>query len=140
MVLNQATDYAMRISLFLAKQKDGCVNDAASIRSEELIPKRFLFKIMRSLIKAGIVKSIRGKNGGFMLGRNPVDISVNDIIEAVEGPIVLNNCLLDSTRCNKDATGHCVVHIELKKLREELVHKFQGINLEMLLEKNHTVS
>ena len=139
MVFNQATDYALRISLFLAKQEGGGVTDGASIRSEELIPKRFLFKIMRSLIKVGIVKSVRGKKGGFMLGRNPEDISLYNIIEAVEGPIALSHCLIDPNRCNKDATEHCVIYLTLAKLREELIHKLENINLKMLLESKHTV-
>jgi len=134
MVFNQATDYALRMSLFLAKQDSNSITDAATICAEELVPKRFLFKIIRDLIKAGIVKSIRGRNGGFTLGRKPEDITLYDIIEAVEGPIALNNCLLDPNKCNKDATEHCVVHKELEKLRNELVCKFQSINLKMLAE------
>ena len=139
MVLNQATDYALRISLFLAKQENDSVIQANSIQYEERIPKRFLFKIMRSLIKAGIVKSVRGKNGGFILGRNPEDISLYNIVEAIEGTLILNHCLIDPSRCNKDATGYCVVHLELAKLREGLIHKFQSVNLKMFLESKHPV-
>ena len=133
MVFNQATDYALRISIFLAKQGDGSITGAATIRSEELIPKRFLFKIMRSLTKVGIVKSVRGKNGGFMLGRDSKNIAFYDVIEAIEGPIALNHCLVDPKRCNKDATELCIVHKELSKLRKELIQKFRDINLKMLL-------
>ena len=133
MVFNKAIDYALRALTFLAKQGEGSIIEVAIISSAELIPKRFLFKIMRSLIKAGIVKSVRGTNGGFMLGRNPEDISFYNVIEAIEGPILLNHCLIDPSRCNKDATGYCVVHLELAKLREELIQKFQGVNLKMLL-------
>jgi len=134
MVLNQATDYALRMSLFLAKKGSGDITDATAICAEERIPRRFLFKIIRDLIKMGIVKSIRGRNGGFMLGRKPEDITLYDIIEAVEGPIVLNHCLIDPSRCNKDATEYCIVHEELEKLRKELINKFQSINLKILVE------
>ena len=134
MVLNQATDYALRMTLFLAKQKEGSVVDATTIRSSEVIPVRFLFKIMRSLSKVGIVQSARGKNGGFKLGRSSEKISIYDIIEAIEGPIALNHCLVDSDKCSKGATGYCIVHKELAKLREELIRKLQDVNLKMLVD------
>jgi len=133
MVLNQATDYALRITLFLAKQKNGDAIDAFTIYSAEAIPKRFLFKIMITLVKAGIVKSVRGRNGGFMLGRNSEDIALYDIIEAVEGPIALKHCLMDADKCNKNATEYCNMHKKLAVLREELVYKFQNINMRMLM-------
>ena len=133
MVFNKATEYALRISLFLAKQKSGCAIGANSIQTEELIPKRFLFKIMLGLSKAGIVKSIRGRKGGFMLGRNPEDISLYNIIEAIEGPVVLNHCLVDPSKCEKSAAEYCIVNKILGGLREELVYKFQSINMKMLI-------
>lgn len=134
MVINQATDYALRIILFLAKQEEGQVVEASVIRAAELVPERFLFKIMRSLVKAGIVKSFRGKKGGFILGRNAEDITIYDVIEAIEGPIILNRCLTDTGQCNKDAAGYCVIHRELAKLRNELVDRLKGISFKMLVE------
>ena len=134
MLLNQATDYALRMSLFLSKKGSNDIVDAATICEEELIPKRFLFKIARNLTKAGIVKSVRGKDGGFMLVRRPEDITIYDIIEAIEESIPLNKCLIDPNKCNKDATAYCVVRKELEKMRKEQIHKFQSINLKMLAE------
>jgi len=134
MVLNQATDYAMRMLLFLAKKDSGCFTGAASICAEELIPKKFLFKIMRNLTKVGMVKSVSGKDGGFMLVRKPEDITIYDVIEAVEGPIPLNKCLLDPNKCNKNATTHCTLRKELEKLRNDQIYRFQSINLKMLAE------
>ena len=134
MVLNQATEYAMRMLLYLTKQNSMRPTDAASISEEELIPKRFLFKIVRELVRVGIVKSIRGKSGGFKLARNPEEITLYEIIEAVEGPIPLNKCLLDPNKCNKNVTAHCTLRRELEKMRNEQIHKFQSINLKMLAE------
>jgi len=134
MVLNKATDYALRMSLFLAKQGGNNIKDAASISEEELIPKRFLFKIVRGLAREGIVKSVRGKNGGFKLARSPEEITLYDIIEAVEGSIAVSKCLLDPNKCNKGATVHCILRKELEKMRNEQIHKFQNINLKMLVD------
>ena len=134
MVLNQATEYAMRMLLLLAKQNSKSLTGAASICEEELIPKRFLFKIVRDLTRVGMVKSTRGKNGGFKLARNPEEITLYKIIEAVEGPIVVSKCLVDTNKCNKNVTAHCILRRELEKMRNEQIHKFQNINLKMLVE------
>jgi len=133
-VLNQATDYALRMSLHLSKKGSNDITDAASISEKEKIPKRFLFKIINNLTRAGIVKSVRGKNGGFMLARSPEEITLYDIIEAAEGAIAVNKCLLDPNKCNKEATAHCIVRKELDKLRNEQIHKLQSISLKNLLE------
>jgi len=134
MVLNQATEYAMRMLLLLAKQNSKSLTGAASICEEELIPKRFLFKIVRDLTREGIVKSTRGKDGGFMLARNPEEITLYEIIEAVEGPIAVSKCLIDTNKCNKEATAHCILYKELGELRNEINYKLQNTNLKTLLE------
>ena len=56
-----------------------------------------------------------------------------------EGPIALNNCLINPTKCNKGATEYCLIRISLAKLREELIHKFRNISLKMLLENKCTI-
>jgi len=134
MLLNQTTDYGMQITLFLAKQQNGHVIGADTISSAEKIPKKSVFKIMRSLTKAGIVESVRGRAGGFVLGRNSENITLYDIIVAIEGTVVLNHCLVSSNKCNKNATECCIVHESLAKVREDLIQGFQDINIKMLLE------
>lgn len=71
MNLNQATDYAFRAVLFLAGQGEGKVVEAQQIAQKEIIPMRFLLKIMPSLIKAGIIGSQRGVGGGYYLAKKP---------------------------------------------------------------------
>jgi len=132
MVINQGTDYAFRIVFFLAKHKHRIV-EAIEISSREEIPERFLFKIMRSLVKAGIVKSYRGKNGGFTLGREPKDITLNDVLEAIEGPVTVNACLRDASKCTKDASGYCVIHRRLAQLRWDIVEKLKAVDFETLV-------
>ena len=68
----------------------------------------FLIKIMQPLIAKGLVKSYRGMSGGFALGRPAGQISLWDIIEAVEGPILLNKCLIHPGYCERDE--NCPVH------------------------------
>ena len=89
MKLNQATDYAFRMVLHMALLPSGSKITGAVLAEQELIPERFLLKIMRSLIAAGIMKSFRGVDGGFALNRSPQEISLLDVIRAVEGDAYL---------------------------------------------------
>ena len=81
MKLNQATDYAFRMVLHMALLPSGSKITGAVLAEQELIPERFLLKIMRSLIAAGIMKSFRGVDGGFALNRSPQEISLLDVIK-----------------------------------------------------------
>ena len=85
MTINQATDYGFRAVLYLAGQPRGTLVEAQAIAQNVVIPMRFLLKIMPSLIKAGIVKSQRGVGGGYALAREPGDITLLQILEAIEG-------------------------------------------------------
>jgi Rrf2 family protein len=77
------------------------------ISQAERIPKSYLAKIFQSLVKAGLVKSVRGAGGGFVLARQPADITILDIIEAIEGRIVLQRCLDNQPHC--DHLGGCAL-------------------------------
>jgi Rrf2 family protein len=137
MILNQETDYGFRIILFLSREVEGKRIEAIEISKKECIPERFLFKIMRKLTKAGIVKSYRGVNGGFTLARSPVDITLLDIVEAVEGPICINVCFKGSNRCNKNFTDFCVVHRELASIRQDISSRLGASNFKMLVEQEN---
>ncbi len=91
-------EYALRAMIFLADSQNG-VASGELISAHEKIPKHFLEKVIRDLIRSGLVRSRRGPGGGYQLARPPESISFRDIIEAVEGPITLNICLDNSNSC-----------------------------------------
>lgn len=76
---------------------------------------------MPRLTKAGIVKSQRGVGGGYALARQPQDISLLDVIEAIEGHIQLNRCLEDEYHCSKQYAAACPIHRSLSDVQEQLV-------------------
>lgn len=134
MNINQATDYAFRAVLYLAGKPAGEMVEAQSIALEQVVPMRFLLKIMPSLIKAGIVKSQRGVGGGYALARSPEDISLLDILVAIEGPIFLNRCLIDEDYCSRHAAPHCLVHEALADIQARLENGLKGYRISDLLE------
>lgn len=121
MWFNQATDYAFRAVLHLAKGPEGQIMTAQSIAEEEKIPMRFLLKIMRALTQEGIVKSYRGNGGGYTLFKKPEDITLLDVVTAIEGPINLHRCLHDHRACNKNQTGDCSIHQALGQIEHNLI-------------------
>jgi Rrf2 family protein len=127
MNINQATDYGFRAVLFLAQHKEELV-EAQTISSNEVVPMRYLLKIMPSLIKAGIVRSQRGIGGGYALARNPEDITLLDIVVAIEGPIQLNRCLTNEKFCSKQGPPDCKIHQALTEIQKKLEIEFNHFN------------
>lgn len=132
MQITRQTDYAIRCILYLSQYPNEVkvVDEIARARS---IPKVFLSKIMQKLSKAGIVRSYRGVKGGFELAKKPRNISLLDVIEAIEGPVAMNICAIDKKLCN--LSNACSVHPVWVKLREETERRLRRYNFETLLKE-----
>lgn len=135
MQFNQATDYAFRAMLYLAQMPPDSVVNGQNLATKEAIPPRFLLKIMRSLTKAGLVRSFRGVEGGFGLAGAADEISLLDIVEAMEGPIAFHRCLADRQACNKHCCQECPVHATLGQLQETFVDGLRRMTLSKLIEQ-----
>ncbi len=108
MVITRATEYAVRTVIYLAQhQKNDIVLKKDICRTQEVTP-AFLTKILQPLIKVGIVNSQRGVGGGFLLAKDPSEITMLDILQAEEGQLKLNHCLVDADFCPRDA--YCSAH------------------------------
>ena len=128
MRLNQATDYAFRMVLYLASLPEGTKITGAALAEKQNIPERFLLKIMRNLTAAGIMKSYRGVDGGFALQRSPEDITLFDVIEAVEGQTELQRCLHDISSCSRGCSGMCSIYNAFADIQRDLVTKLKAID------------
>lgn len=116
-MITRKTDYAIRCILHLAasEKKVVMINEIAEERE---IPKSFLAKIMQKLAKAGIVGSLRGVKGGFMLIKKASEISLLDIVEIMEGPVAMNICAVDKKKCNFSST--CSIHPVWAEIRKDV--------------------
>jgi Rrf2 family protein len=138
MNLTQATDNAFRAVLYLAKLPPGQVVDAQTIAKSEDIPLRFLLKIMHILSKQGFVKSFRGVGGGFALAKEAENITLLDIVQAMEGPVVINRCLSKEDSYCSPTHNNCVVHDELWSIQKILVTKLSAVNFAYLAKKTQS--
>jgi Rrf2 family transcriptional regulator, iron-sulfur cluster assembly transcription factor len=91
--ISQKTEYALRAMVQLAEQKDKALTSAREISERQRIPLRFLEQQLGSLSKAGLVESFRGAGGGCRLAKGTAEITVADIVDAIEGPFFPMFCL-----------------------------------------------
>lgn len=135
MKITQEADYALRVVLFLGKHNEVDRVEAKVIAEQEAVPLRFLLKLLSKLNKAGITKSYRGVNGGYALAKEPEAINLRQVIEAIDGPIYVNRCLLEPEACSAKKGSHCTIHHTLDRIRDRLVDDLENTNFKMLLER-----
>lgn len=133
MELTRKGEYAIRGIIYLAQQPPGKVSLISEIAEATGAPLTFLAKIFQSFAKLGIVNSFRGTGGGFVIGRSPSNITLREIVEAVEGPIIPNRCLTDGGVC--DRGEECTVHPVWCKVQTEVTQILDSVTIEGLARK-----
>jgi Rrf2 family transcriptional regulator, iron-sulfur cluster assembly transcription factor len=128
--LTRKGDYAIRGMLYLARQPQNKVSLISEIAAAARVPQSFLSKIFQNFNKIGLVRSTRGVGGGFTLGRPAARITLFEIVEAVEGPIRPNLCVLADHACS--FKGSCKVHPVWMKLRGDIKKTLSGVTLKDL--------
>lgn len=123
-------DYAIRGMVCLAMKPLDRVSLISEMAVEVDVSQALLAKIFQNMSKLGLVKSYRGAGGGFILGRPADDISLLEIVEAVEGPIVLNRCLLRPGICDRDT--ECTVHPVWRNVQEKMREILGSVTLQHL--------
>jgi len=108
MQITQTADYAVRTVVYLALHGNGGPVAASVIAKEMVIPGDYISKVVQALSRAGLVESVAGRNGGAQLARDPAELSMLEIIEAVDGPVTLTRCVVRPGACPRDT--YCVVH------------------------------
>ena len=101
MQITRAADYALRGMTYLARQEPGELSTIKEISSEEGVPEKFMRKLFHILHKRGFIDSTRGKLGGIRLDIDSEEVTMLDIIEAVDGPLALNLCLEGPDLCDR---------------------------------------
>jgi Rrf2 family protein len=101
MQLTRAADYAVRIMVHMATLPSGSRQNLTALAEAGDVAGHFLSKVLQSLSHAGLIDSQRGLNGGFSLAKPAEQITVLDIVEAIEGRLLLNVCLAPGESCGR---------------------------------------
>ncbi len=99
MQITRQADYAIRAVMYLARLEPGKRAATSQIASEQHIPPSFLAKIVSQLSVAGLLSTSRGARGGVTLARPPEEITLLEVVEAIDGPILLNECVGNNGTC-----------------------------------------
>lgn len=128
--LSRKGEYAIRLILHLAANPAKVCTTGEIARAQD-IPSAFLKKIIQDLQPSGFIISSKGQKGGIMLNVPPENISVGDIIQAVEGQLFLNVCLVKKGACSRDEV--CPVHEMWRKCQDAVdgiwkAHNFKDMS------------
>lgn len=124
--------YGLQAMFYIATHcKEGCNIELKEIAAERDIPKHFLSKILQQLVRQKILCSMKGPHGGFRLNRDPAAITLIDIVEAIDGVEIFDECGIGLVPCDKK--NPCPIHDDFKPLREQVKELFQTKTLEELV-------
>jgi Rrf2 family iron-sulfur cluster assembly transcriptional regulator len=129
--LSRRADYGMRVILDLAALTEGERTSSREISRRQFIPLPFLSKIIAQLAAFGLVETQRGTQGGIRLVRPASEISMKDVFEALEGPIVFNRCLIHPEECPLEL--QCSIHDIWEEIQEQINTKLNEITFDELL-------
>lgn len=123
--------YGLQAMFYIAAHcREGCNIELKEIAEERDIPKHFLSKILQQLVRQKLLCSMKGPHGGFRLSRDPATITLIDIVEAIDGVEIFDECGIGLRPCN--AIDPCPIHEDFKTLREQVKELFQTKTLEAL--------
>jgi Rrf2 family protein len=133
MQITHQADYAIRTMVYLAGQDPNRKIATSQIAKFYQIPPSFLTKIVSQLSIAGLLRTSRGARGGVSLARAPEEISLLNVLEAIDGPVLMNECVSDAHVCPFKAT--CKIHVFWVDTQKEVSERLAGTNLADLATK-----
>ena len=131
MQITRAAEYGVLGLMRLGRLRGGAMAMIDEVSRAEKIPKSFLAKIFQDLGRAGLVRSSRGARGGFSLARDADQITVLEIIEAIEGRIVFQRCRLDKADC--EHVGGCALCGLFERAQDGVKDALTGTTLQDLI-------
>lgn len=131
--------YALRAMANLAASANGSPKPIKRIAAEEELSPEFLEQIFFRLKKAGIIDSVRGPGGGFMLRKEASEINIREIFEAVDEGLDItpcSNCTMQGGGDVCDLIDTCLVHNIWKEAADHIISFFEGMTLQRILDRN----
>jgi Rrf2 family protein len=134
MRLTRAGEYAVRCVLYLSAKGAGTLISRKEIAEHCDIPDKFLAKIAQQLARVKLIEIRQGAYGGYLLCKEPRNISLLEVVEAIIGEISLNDCVTSSAVCR--ASASCAVNRVWIKVRNQLRDTLKGVTFAELLNED----
>lgn len=133
-VVRRNTDYALRALVALAKQYDQQPISARVLSNESSVSYQLMCKLLQKLASAGYVSSTMGPAGGYKLARKPDAICLAEVIEVIQGPVVIIGCVKEDTGC--PCRGTCTISPNLAKIQKQLEDYLSSVTLGQLVHES----
>jgi Rrf2 family protein len=133
--INRKTDYAVRVVLALAKYGEGARLSSAEIQQEMLIPPALMSRIVAQLSREGLVNTFPGRDGGLMLPCPASQITLKDVVEALEGPILLSECMQVKGEDDCPFQSNCPVRSKWGRVQVAMMREMASITFEDLAQE-----
>ncbi len=139
-MLSNSSRYAIRAVIYLAnKPLSNGKTGIKKISSDLNLPTPFLAKILQVLVRHKILLSLKGPNGGFSLMKDPREISLLDIVNAIDGTDIFTNCIMHNGSClsSIETLNKCPLHDDYNKIRKNLIKLFSTRTIYELVKKTN---
>ena len=130
MKLTRTVSYALQATMLLAEARSSAPIPCSKLAAEGNMPERFLLQILRNLVTHGILRSTRGVDGGYALVRAPEDVSLLEVIEAIEGPMAADDASVEGFPID----SHHRLYEALSQVTRTARDQLEAIKLSQLLE------
>ncbi len=128
-------EYGVKAILELAAQPGREPIQVRNIAKNQGLPVRFLEQVMNALKKAGLVASVRGAQGGYLLNRSPKEISLGDVLKAIDGQMTEMRCISERKQPNCEDAGNCVVQDVWAEVKHSFINILNSITLQDICER-----
>ncbi len=125
--LSKKADYALIAMKHLAQKQDATSASAREIAAAYDIPIELMAKVLQKLVHTGLLRSVQGTRGGYVLGKASKTITVGDIIQAIEGPFSVTACSAERNTCEQ--FGKCSIRDPLWRIKERIVAALGTVSL-----------
>lgn len=131
-LITRDTDYAIRALCCIAKNEKELISTKDLVRCLKM-PRPFLRKILQRLNKEGLVRSYKGRGGGFSLARHPKKISLTDLINIFQGPVTLNDHTFKKRPCPH--SGTCKIKKRIDRIESLVISELKLITISSLIKR-----
>jgi Rrf2 family protein len=136
--ISRRLDYGLQLMVSLADKEENKAQSTASLSKRLSIPLPFLHQIAHSLMQAGYIKATPGPHGGLRLNQPASNLTMLNIVEALEGPIALNPCQECGSDCERQE--ECSAQLIWNDLQTKITLHLDSITLEMLIQQANSIS